>query len=73
MDKEKISIKISNLPPHLQRQVSDYIDFLAKKHDAKRKAHKFNFNWGGELAELGKQLKAVDLQHKAADWRYCTW
>ena len=69
MDKEKVDAKIKQLPPHLQRQENDYIDFLAKKYDVKRKAHKFNFDWEDELVALGKQFNSVDLQHKAADWR----
>lgn len=69
MDKETVGTKIKHLPPHLQRQVNDYIDFLSRKYDAKKKAYKFNFDWEDELAELGKQFNSVDLQHKAADWR----
>ena len=62
MEIEKIESKVKNLPPKLQKQVIDFIDFLSKKY-------KFKFDWEGSLSELGKKYTSVDLQHKASEWR----
>ncbi len=69
MDKEKVENKIKYLPPHLQKQVNDYIDFLSRRYGAKIKDYKFNFDWEGGLSDLGKKFTSVDLQHKASEWR----
>lgn len=69
MDIQKIEKKIRYLPPHLKRQVNDYIDFLSKKYDVQTINNKFNFNWEGGLADLDEKFTSVDLQHKASEWR----
>ena len=42
MDIQKIETKIKYLPPHLKRQVSDYIEFLSKRYDVQTMDYKFN-------------------------------
>jgi hypothetical protein len=69
MQIEKIESKINNLPPRLQKQVLDFIDFLSKKYLIREKKYKFKFDWEGSLSELGNKYTSVDLQHKASEWR----
>ena len=43
--------KISLLPPELQQEVEDFIEFLIEKR-LKRPKGKPKFNWAGALKEL---------------------
>jgi hypothetical protein len=59
---------IDNLPPELQEEVRDFIEFLLEKKVRKKK-QKPEFNWAGALKELGNNYTSVDLQHKISRWR----
>ena len=69
MKKEKIESKLNTLPPKIQKQVIDFIDFLSKKYSINEKKRKFKFDWEDSLSDLGKKYTSVDLQHKASEWR----
>ena len=60
--------KISLLPPELQQEVIDFIEFLIEKR-LKRPKGKPKFNWAGALKELRQQYTSVELQHKVSEWR----
>ncbi len=60
--------KISLLPPELQQEVEDFIEFLIEKR-FKRPKGKPKFNWAGALKELREQYTSVELQHKVSEWR----
>ena len=60
--------KISLLPPELQQEVEDFIEFLIEKR-LKRRKGKPKFNWAGALKELRQQYTPVELQHKVSEWR----
>ena len=60
--------KISILPPELQQEVEDFIEFLIEKR-LKRPKGKPKFNWAGALKELREQYTSVELQHKISEWR----
>jgi len=64
---EKIEEKIKKLPPELQKQVLDFIDFLLQKK-VKKKKKKLKFKWIGGLKELRDKYTSVSLQHKISDW-----
>jgi hypothetical protein len=53
----------------LKKEVVDFIDFLTKKHQEPKALGNFNFSWEGGLSELKDEYSAVELQHKAAEWR----
>jgi hypothetical protein len=59
--------KIGELPPEDQREVEDFVDFLAEKK-VKILKKKPNFSWAGALKDLRNQYTSVELQHKIADW-----
>ena len=62
--------KIESLPESLQKQVSDFIDFLISKANLnntktpqKLKKH-VNFSWEGSLKQDYQNISSVELQHK---------
>jgi len=69
MNTEPIEVKFNKLPEHLKKEVVDFIDFLTKKHQEPKALGNFNFCWEGDLSELKDEYSAVELQHKAAEWR----
>jgi hypothetical protein len=55
-----------NLPKQIQKQISDYIEFLLSKYPKKDdKNKKFNFDWEDGLSELKNDYTSVELQHHA--------
>ena len=60
--------KIRELPPELQEEVINFIDFLRRKKSSKRKK-KPNLEWIGGLKAYRDQFTALELQKKALDWR----
>jgi hypothetical protein len=69
MNTESGEVKFNKLPEHLKKEVIDFIEFLTKKHEVPEGSGKFNFNCEGALSELKNEYSAVELQHKAAEWR----
>ena len=61
--------KIRELPPELQEEVINFIDFLRAKESSKRKEKKPNLEWIGGLKAYRDQFRALELQKKASDWR----
>ncbi len=65
---EMLEEKIKKLPPYLQNEVSDFVDFLSTKyHPTKNK--KLTFKWAGKLSEYKNRFTSVELQKKALEWR----
>ena len=65
---ETIEQKIKKLPKNLQREVSDFIDFLLTKQ-VNQKKKKPKLDWIGGLKEYRDQYTAITLQKKAMEWR----
>jgi len=69
--------KFNDLPKRAQSEALAFIDSLAKKYKsissgkAKKKSNNdlFEFNWEGALSHHKKKFTAVELQHKATEWR----
>ena len=66
--RENLARKIEELPPELQNEVEDFVEFLREKK-MKKAAGKPEFNWGGVLKEMGEEYTSVELQHKISEWR----
>lgn len=62
-------IKLEQLPPDVQKEAMDYIEFLMRKHKTKKPKEKFGFGWEGGLSQLRDKFTSVKLQHKALEWR----
>jgi hypothetical protein len=70
MYEKEIEVKARELPEYLRRQVLDFMEFLSRKYKVDhRETKKFKFDWEDGLLELRDRFTAVDLQHKALDWR----
>lgn len=59
---------VDKLPPDLQQEVKDFIEFLLEKR-TKRNRGKPNFDWAGALEDLRGQYTSVELQHSISKWR----
>lgn len=63
---------IEQLPPELQQEVQDFVEFLLEKRAAKLKAEKggkLKLDWRGALRDLRDKYTPVELQHKVTEWR----
>lgn len=62
-----------NLPKHIQRQLSEYAEFLLSKYKKRKETEKNNlslsFNWENGLGEMKGSYTSVDLQHKINELR----
>lgn len=60
--------KFETLPPDLQKEAADFIDFLLTRKTP-RKKKKPTLNWMGSLKEYRSQYTSLELQEKALEWR----
>jgi hypothetical protein len=60
--------KIQSLPPDVQRQVEEYVDFLLSRHAANPTERKLSQDWAHGLARYAHQYTALELQKKALEW-----
>ncbi len=65
---KSIEEMIRELPEDLQREVRDFVEFLAEKQ-ARKRGHKLRQDWAGALREHREQYTSLELQKKAQDWR----
>lgn len=56
------------LPPDLQQEVADFTQFLIEKR-GKKLGRRLRQDWAGVLREYRHQYTALELQHKALEWR----
>jgi hypothetical protein len=72
MRRDLIIEKIESLPKESRAQLEAFLDFLVEQTNqlpTSAQPPGFKFNWAGGLADLGGEFTAVELQHKANDWR----
>ena len=65
---QNIDERIKELPPELQQEVEDFVEFLLEKR-MKKSRGKPNFQWAGALKDLRDQFTSVELQHELKKWR----
>ena len=58
---------VEQLPPDLQEEAKDFVEFLLQKRGTKEKGE-LKLRWRGALRELRDQYTSVDLQHEALKW-----
>jgi hypothetical protein len=58
---------VPDLPPDLQQEVRDFVEFLLYKHQ--RQTYKLRQDWAGALREYKEEYTALGLQKKALEWR----
>ncbi len=59
---------VEQLPPDLQQEARDFVEFLLEKRLHKPKG-KLHLNWAGALKEHRNQYTSLELQKKALEWR----
>ncbi len=59
---------VEKLPPDLQQEVQDFIEFLLEKQGKKSRG-KPRFDWAGALKDMKDQYTSVELQHEISKWR----
>jgi hypothetical protein len=59
---------IKKLPPYLQKEVFDFVEFLLSKETSKPKGT-LKQNWAGDLREFRDQYTSLELEKKAIEWR----
>ena len=64
---EALKELIDQLPPQLQREVQDFVEFLLEKK-LRRKQKKLRLTWAGALREYRDQFTSLELQKKALEW-----
>ena len=68
MTETSLQDMIQALPPELQDEVRDFVEFLSERKAKKRKT-KMRFTWQGALKDLRSQYTSVELQHRISDIR----
>ena len=58
----------AELPADLQREVSDFIEFLAHRRKSKA-GYRLRQDWAGAMKEYRDQYTALELQKKTLEWR----
>jgi len=64
----QIEQKIKELPPELQHEVEDFIEFLIERRVIKQ-GKKLRQDWAGALSDYRDQYTSLELQKKSLDWR----
>ena len=57
---------LRKLPPELQTEVRDFVEFLLERKSA-RQYRPMKFQWEGALKDLRAQYTSVQLQHQIAE------
>ena len=59
---------VQELPPDVQAEVRDFVEFLLVKR-ARKRATKLRQDWAGTLRDVRDEYTSLELQRKALDWR----
>lgn len=59
---------VEQLPPELEDEVRDFVEFLLEKK-AKKRGRKLRQDWAGALRDYRDQYTSLELQKKALEWR----
>jgi hypothetical protein len=59
---------IDQLPPELQQEVRDFVEFLLERR-ARKRGRKLRQDWAGALRDYRDQYTSLELQEKALEWQ----
>jgi hypothetical protein len=68
MATKPIDEMVQELPPDVQMQVRDFVEFLLIKH-GRRTDRSLRQDWAGALREHREEYASLELQRKALEWR----
>lgn len=63
-----LSELVEELPPDVQQEVRDFVEFLISKH-SRTPGKKLRQDWAGALRDYREEYSALELQKKALEWR----
>jgi hypothetical protein len=63
-----IEDKIKLLPPELQQEVEDFVEFLIVRR-MRRSTGKLRQDWAGAMKDYRDQFTSLELQKKVLEWR----
>lgn len=64
---EALKDLVEQLPPDLQQEARDFVEFLLQRRVKKQKGE-LKLDWRGALRDLRDKYTSVDLQHKVLQW-----
>lgn len=67
-DMAKIEAMIKELPPELQQEVEDFVEFLLEKR-MRKYGRRLRQDWAGALRDYRDQYTSLELQKRALEWR----
>ena len=65
---KQIDELVQELPPGVQMQVREFVEFLLMKH-GRRIDRPLRQDWAGALREHREEYTSLELQRKALGWR----
>jgi mRNA-degrading endonuclease RelE of RelBE toxin-antitoxin system len=65
---EKVEEMVKELPPELQQEVGDFVQFLIKR-EKRKVGKKLRQDWAGALRDYRDQYTSLELQRQAQEWR----
>ncbi|CAN5682189.1 hypothetical protein BH24ACT22_BH24ACT22_01970 [soil metagenome] len=68
MTAKPLSELVEELPPDVQQEVRDFVEFLISKH-SHTPGKELRQDWAGALQDYREQYSALELQKKALEWR----
>ena len=66
---QKLETLIKQLPPELQEEVKNFIEYLLEKRSQKKIGKKLRQDWAGDLEDYRDKYTSLELQKKALEWR----
>jgi len=63
---DNIEEKLRKLPPELQKEVEDFVQFLSQRVTPKQE--RLRLSWAGGLRDLKDKYTALELQRKSLEW-----
>lgn len=68
MTAKSLSELVDELPPAVQQEVRDFVEFLISRH-GREPGKKLRQDWAGALRDYREEYSALELQKKALEWR----
>jgi mRNA-degrading endonuclease RelE of RelBE toxin-antitoxin system len=65
---ERLEEMVKELPPGLQQEVGDFVQFLIER-ERRKTGKKLRQDWAGALRGYRSQYSSLELQKKALEWR----
>jgi len=65
----RLEEKIKKLPPNIQNEIENFVDYLYEKQFKGIPKKELSFSWENGLEELKGKYTSIELQHKLLEWR----